>query len=73
MLTYLAKSEMCSTKLEVEPNEALKFTVRPLKKEIPTVMEPVKALNNEMCSTKFEAEPSEALKLLTRPLVSTPT
>jgi hypothetical protein len=59
---------VCSAKFEVEPSEAVKVTVRPLKNEVPRPREPVKDLNAETCSTKLEVVPSEALKVRAKAL-----
>lgn len=63
------KKEYLFARLEAEPNEALKFTVRPLNSELPRPNEPLKDLNNETCSRKPPLKPSEALKLFATPLV----
>ena len=47
------KSEVCSAMLETEPIEALKFTVRPLKKEAAKPNESDRDLNSEVCSTEL--------------------
>jgi len=63
------KNDAFSVKLEAEPIEALKFTVRPLKNEAARPSESDRDLNSETCSVKLEVEPSEPLKVLARPLV----
>lgn len=63
------KKEYLLARLEAEPNDALKFTVRPLTSELPRPNEPLKDLNNETCFRKPPLKPSEALKLFATPLV----
>jgi len=58
--------------LEDKPNEAVRISVRPLKREVAIDSEPLKPLNNEVCSTKAEDEPREPDKDLARPLFSDP-
>ena len=63
------KKKYLFARLEAEPNDALKFTVRPLNSELPRPNEPLKDLNNETCFRKPPLKPSEALKLFATPLV----
>jgi len=65
--------EAFSTKPDAEPNEALRYTLRPLKKEPTRVSEALKDLKNELFSTRLEPEPNEALRPLARPLLSKAT
>ena len=50
------KNEVFSARLVDEPSEALKFTVRPLKKELTRLNESLRDLKNEDFSTKLEAK-----------------
>ena len=61
--------EDLSTKFEDEPREAVRVTVRPLKKELARLRDSEKYLKNEVFSRMLEAEPNEALKPLAKPLV----
>jgi len=59
-----------STKLEVEPSEALKLVARPLFSAPAMPSEPVRDLNNDVRSAKLAAEPIDVLKFTPRPLKS---
>jgi len=61
------KSEFSSVSVETRPMELLRFTVRPMKNELPRVIVSVRTLNSEDCSMKPEAEPTEADRLTVRP------
>jgi len=62
------KKEDFSVRTEAEPSDALRLTVRPLKKDCARPNESDRVLKNEVCSAKFEVEPSEAVKVTVRPL-----
>src|SRR5207249_221320 len=68
-----AETDLChedlSARLEDEPSEALKYSVRPLKKELTRLNESLSDLKNEYFSTRLEASPSDALRDLAYPLV----
>ena len=52
---------------EAEPIEALKLTVRPLKKDAARPRELDKDLKSDVCSKKVEAEPIVTAKITARP------
>jgi len=49
--------------------EALRFTVRPLDRELAKPSEPVRDLKNEVRSRRLELEPSEAPRDLAKPFI----
>ena len=61
--------EDLSIRLDDEPREALRFTVRPLSRELAKPSEPVRDLKNELRSGRLEFEPSEAPRDLARPFI----
>jgi len=61
-------SELFSARLETEPSETLRISVRPLNREDARPSEPVRDLNSELFSPRLDAEPSEPVKAFTRPL-----
>jgi len=54
--------------VEADPSEALKFTVRPLKKDAARPNESDRDLNSEVCSTELAVEPIDAVRVTVRPL-----
>ena len=54
-------------KLVADAIEAVKVTVRPLKKDDNNPSESESDLKSAVCSTRVEAEPIEALRFTTRP------
>lgn len=64
------KNDNLSLILEEEPNDVLKFTVRPRKREVERLSEPVKDLKRERCEAEPAAKPKETLNALVSPLVS---
>jgi hypothetical protein len=63
------KNEDLSIRLEDEPSEALRFTVRPLNRELAKPSELVRDLKNELRSRTLEPEPSEAPRDFARPFI----
>jgi hypothetical protein len=61
-------SELFSAKVEVVPTEAVRYNVRPRKKEDAKLIAPVNDLKKEDLSVTLELELNEPLRVLARPL-----
>ncbi|TMI35962.1 hypothetical protein E6H25_04055 [Candidatus Bathyarchaeota archaeon] len=66
------KSELFSTRLEIEDRELVRDLARPLVSEPVSDREPDRDLNSEIFSARVETEPSEALKIKDLPLIPEP-
>ena len=62
------KNEFFSERLVVEPNEATRFTMRPLNIEVASPMESASDLRNEFLLANPDDELRVALRLFARPL-----
>lgn len=62
------KNEFFSVRPVFELNEAARFTVRPLKKELASPMESASDLKNEFLLANPDDELRDALRLFARPL-----
>src|SRR2546426_6332285 len=58
--------------LDANPIAVPRLTVRPLKKDVTKLSEPVRVLKNEFFSARPEAEPTDAVNPRIRPLNSEP-
>ncbi len=61
--------DVCSARLETEPMDVVRLTVRPLKNEEARLNEPDSVLNMEFFAARLEAVPMEPVKATFRPLV----
>lgn len=59
---------MCSAKLDADPTDAVRLTVRPLKKDDTSPRLSVRVLKSVLWPTMLVAEPTDAVKATVRPL-----
>jgi hypothetical protein len=61
--------ELCTERLDDEPNDPVKTSLRPLTREATKLSEPDRYLTIEICSTRFEDDPIDPVKPLISPLI----